>query len=180
MNGSGTDTQGGDSGLNEGFGVIRLLDTQTTPVGGHWQHVINWTSWHISDGTVNPRFVPPATYGGDGRYADAGAWPDGSRWQLDPAINVDTWPSMQGKQEWLKQMARTLQVYGMMSAHGATGQGDGDGLRAEYSANFPAGQRYPWQAADGSWPDPYSPSLNLPPDLLSHFRVIDWTRWTGA
>lgn len=183
-NGLGTFTGGGsESGLFEAYGAIRLLDTQRTRAGGTWGHAINWTGFdNCAGGNASglPRFVPPATEG-NGANSNAGCFPMGSRWQLDPSINCNTWPSMVGKPEWMKQMCRTLQVYGMIDAHSTFGQGDGDGFRVEYSANFPAGRRYPWQdPKTGAWPDPYSPSLNLPPDLLSHFRVIDWTKWTGA
>jgi hypothetical protein len=174
---------GSESGLFEAYGAIRLLDTQRTRAGGNWGHAINWTGFDncaASNAGGLPRFVPPATEG-NGANTNAGCFPMGARWQLDPSINCNTWPSMVGKPEWMKQMCRTLQVYGMIDAHSTFGQGDGDGFRVEYSANFPAGRRYPWQdPKTGAWPDPYSPSLNLPPDLLSHFRVIDWTKWTGV
>lgn len=182
--GLGHDLTGGDSGLMESYGAIRLFDTQNAPIGGDWGHALGWTGWFsCKAGNVNglPLYVPPATGPGDQFTTIAGCYPDGARFQLDPSINIDTWPSMSGKPEWMKQMARTLQVYGMIAVHGATGQGDGDGFRAEYSANFPSGQRFPWQdPATGAWPDPYNPNLNLPPDLISHFRVLDWTVQIGS
>jgi hypothetical protein len=76
-------------------------------------------------------------------------------------------------------MCRTLQVYGAITAHSAMSQGNGDGIWTEWYANL-GSYKYPWaDPTTGAWPGYYSPDLNLPPDLLSHFRVIDWTRWTG-
>lgn len=178
--GSGADNTGGDSGLMESYGAIRWHDTQQQ---GTWGHAIGWTGWFsckVPNANNLPPFVPPATGPGDQYTSIAGCYPDGARFQLDPALDLSTWPSLQGKPAWLATLCRTLQVYGMIAVHGATGQGDGDGFRAEYTPNFPAGQLFPWQAADGSWPYVYSDQLNVPPDLLPHFRVIDWTKWTGA
>jgi hypothetical protein len=168
-----------DSNLPFGAGIIRQRDIVNTPVGGNWGHalIVDYSS-NCSAGQVHPAFVYPAT-GSDGRATGSSCAPMGSRWQLDPSINCDTWPSMLGQQEWLKQLCRTLQVYGAIAGHSAAGQGNGDGFWTEWYGNL-HGWKYPWQnQTDGSVANYYSPSLNLPPDLLSHFRVIDWTKWTG-
>ena len=87
---------------------------------------------------------------------------------------------MADKPAWLKTMCRTLQVYGAITGHSTLAQGNGDGIWTEWYGNFRV-KRYPWQnPSTGAWLDYYSPSMDLPPDLLSHFRVIDWTRWNGA
>jgi hypothetical protein len=172
---------GSESGTFEGYGAIRLLDTQQTPTGGNWGHALGWTGFDncaSSNSSGLPRYVAPATEG-NGSCSNSGCFPMGSHWQLDPSINCNTWPSMANQAEWLKQMCRTLQVYCMIDVYSTLGQGDGGGFRTEYSPNFTNGQLFPWQDSSANWPDLYSPALNLPPDLLSHFRVIDWTRWTG-
>jgi hypothetical protein len=166
-----------DSNLPLAEGMIRKRDITATPTGGHWDHAVQIDySGNCSSGQTHPSFVYPAT-GSDGRNAGTSCAPMGARFQLDPSINCDTWPSMVNKAEWLKQLCRTLQVYGGITAHSASCQGCGDGIFTEWYKNL-GGWRYPWQNADGTVSDYYSPSMNLPPDLLSHFRVVDWTRWT--
>jgi hypothetical protein len=66
------------------------------------------------------------------------------------------------------------------AGHSAIGQGNGDGIWTEWYSNL-GSARYPWaNRATGAWPDYYSPTMDLPPDLLFHFRVIDWTKWRGT
>lgn len=184
---------GTDSGILESCGIIRLRDTEDTPVGGHWDHALNWSGWRVCpvDNTLGkPNFVYPATAGGDGYsgagYSGDGCWPEGVRIFIDHAVNLETWGSLIGAPEYQKQLCRTLQVYGMIQCHGSTGQGDGDGFRAEFSANFPTGHKYPWQDENGYWLNDgahsgnfYPSVMAVPPDLLPHLLVIDWDWWTG-
>jgi hypothetical protein len=168
-----------DSNIPSGAGIIRQRDIRNTPTGGNWGHalMIDYSA-NCAAGQTHPRYVYPAT-GGDGRATGISCAPMGARWQLDPAINCDTWPSMAGKAEWLKQMCRTLQVYGGITGHSATCQGCGDGIWTEWYGNL-GSYKYPWQdQTTGAVPDWYNPNINLPGDLLSHFRVIDWTQWTA-
>jgi len=178
--GQGNDTKGGDSGLNESAGAIRRRDLERTPRGGNWGHALGLSYYDICSRTApRPGFVWPATHT-DGDSSDDTCAPYGSHWQLDPSIHCSTWPSMAGKPEYLKQMCRTLQVYGALLNHQAPGQGDGSGIRAERSENFKDGYKYPWQnRSTGVWAGYMGGLMSLPPDLLSRFRVIDWTKWPG-
>jgi hypothetical protein len=168
-----------DSNIPFGAGIIRLRDTRSR-TAATWGHALMVDySGNCADGQAHPRYVYPAT-SGDGRATGAACAPMGARWQLDPAINCNTSPSMVGKPRWLKQMCRTLQVYGAITGHSATGKGNGDGIWTEWYGNL-GSARYPWaNPATGAWPDYYSPTMDLPPDLLFHFRVIDWTKWKGT
>lgn len=158
-----------DSSIFQGAGIIRAHDLQATPVGGNWGHALCLDFAGNSASHVLPAISS------DGRNADAGAAPMGARFQLDPAVAVETLTIP----EWQKQMLRTMQVYGLISCHSATGQGAGDGLWTEWYRNLGA-YKYPWaDQSTGAWPGYYSPALNVPTELLSRFRVIDWTKWTG-
>jgi hypothetical protein len=179
--GSGsTSLRWSDSNIPFGAGIIRLRDTRNARAGGTWGHaLIIVYSGNCAGGQAHPAYVYPAS-GSDGRATGISCAPMGSRWQLDPSINCNTWPSMAGKPTWLKQMCRTLQVYGAITGHSTLSQGDGDGIWTEWYGNF-GSAKYPWQdPTTGAWPSDYSPQLDLPSDLLSHFRVIDWTKWRGA
>jgi hypothetical protein len=169
-----------DSNLYLAAGIIRKRDLTNTPPGGYWDHalVLDY-SGNCASGQTHPAAVFPAT-GGDGRNTGTSCAPMGARWQLDPSINCDTWSSMVGKPEWLHQMCKTLQVYGAITGHSAACQGCGDGFYTEWYKNL-GGYRYPWQNPDGTVSSYYATSMNLPPDLLSHFRVIDWSwHWAGG
>ena len=85
----------------------------------------------------------------------------GARLQLDPSINCDTWPSIQTQGQWMKQMCRTLQTYGLIPVD------TGDGMITQYYKQV-APYVYPWR-----WGD------YIPEDLMAKFRVIDWNRWTS-
>jgi hypothetical protein len=168
-----------DSNIPFGAGIIRQRDTQNARARGTWGHALMVVyAGNCAAGQAHPRFVYPAS-GGDGRATGSSCAPMGARWQLDPSIDCDTWPSMVDKPRWMKQMCRTLQVYGAITGHSTVAQGDGDGIWTEWYGNLGA-YKYPWQdRATGAWPSDYSPKLDLPADLLSHFRVIDWTKWRG-
>jgi hypothetical protein len=143
----------------EGAGTIRPRDTET-PAGGSWDHALALALPFTSSGSCHPRYVAPAT-GGDGTTDGCSAVPMGARLQLDPSINCSTWPSV--AREWMRQECRTLQKYGAIVVD--TG---GDAFVAQYSSSLGA-YTWPWVGS----------GVNLPPDLMSRFRVIDWTRWTG-
>lgn len=146
-------------------------------------HALRIDSFCNSNGSAFPKCVPPA-YGGDGRQADG--FPLGVRVQLDPSINVSTWPSVNAKREpWrsgLKKVLRTLQVYGGIPVDStpAAGSGDLDCVSPESVAkgtyNGKTGWKFPWDAAGYGW----GYGAGIPYDLMQHFRVVDWTKWTGA
>jgi hypothetical protein len=147
------------SGTAEGSGMIRPRDTQT-PTGGTWDHALGFAYGRTCDGSSHPRYVYPAT-GGDGFTGGLGCIPMGGRVQLDPSIDCATWPSI--KYEWMRQECRTLQKYGAIIID------TGDAFVTQY------------YKSTGSYTYPWAPNWDvyLPMDLMSHFRVIDWTKWTG-
>jgi hypothetical protein len=146
-------------------------------------HRLRLDSYCGSSGANFPKNVLPA-YAGDGRQSYG--IPAGGVVQLDPAINVATWPSVNAKPEpWrsaLKKILRTLQVYGIMQVDSYPGPGGGDidcigpGSAAEGGVTYPKGYKFPWEVAGVGW----SYKNGVPYDLMPHFRVIDWTKWTGA
>jgi hypothetical protein len=156
--GSGQSSPRG-SGTAFGTGMIRPRDTQTA-AGGTWDHAIAFAYHNTCDGTSHPRYVYPAT-GGDGFTGGTGCIPMGGRIQLDPSIDCATWPSI--KYEWMRQECRTLQKYGAIITD------TGDAFVTQY------------YKTTGSYSYPWAPGWDvyLPMDLMSHFRVIDWTKWTG-
>lgn len=136
-----------------------------------------------ANGTNTPRFVAPA-HAGNG-FNDTGI-PYGGRIQLDPSLNIDTWPSVNAKSEpWrsaLKKILKTMQTYGFLMVDGTGGIGAG-GLAACHPDSLTAGIyngtntfKYPWDAAGYGW----SYANGIPYDLMDNFRVIDWTQWTGT
>lgn len=134
-------------------------------------------------GSSYPRKVSPAR-GGIGFSATG--MPYGARLQLDPTLNIDTWTSINAKTEpWrtgLKKICKALQTYGMFIVDGSGGIGAG-GINAanqfaiaDHTYNGRTGWKYPWDTAGYGW----SYSNGLPYDLMAHFRVIDFTKWTGV
>lgn len=132
---------------------------------------------------VHPPFVFPASgAANDGQVVGRGAIPTGARIQLDPTINVDTWPSLQnypaGTSAALKKIARTAQVYGFVTVDGMGGTSAAGQINVAQVA--PLGQNgYAWES---EYPAPYygfTLATALPQDLYARMRVIDWTQWTG-
>lgn len=145
-------------------------------------HALHMDTFCGSSGTVHPKFVPPAG-GGDGRQPNG--IPAGARVQLDPSINVAGWASINAKPEpWrsaLKKICRTLQVYGIIQVDSMSGPGVGcidSGTElsvVQGGTTYAVGYRWPWDVSGFQWGN-----NGVPYDLMSHFRVIDWTKWTGV
>jgi hypothetical protein len=131
-------------------------------------------------GGHHPLFVAPAR-GGDGRQAYG--IPAGGRIQLDPSLNIANWPSINAKPEpWrsaLKKICRTLQQYGIIQvdSFGGPGGGDIDAVTNQTAKYWNSTHDYvwPWDKAGFPWG-----KNGVPYDLMGHFRVIDWTKWTGV
>ena len=165
------------SHIQLGAGLIRPEDMQL-PTGSTLGHALRINACLGADGTYagHPKYVGPAT-SGDGTISGAAGIPYGARVQLDPSIDVETWPSVNAKadpwREGLKKILRTLQVYGAIVVDHSCPVGSG-GLE---SVNAAAAAPYvmPWEQAGYGW----SYGDGIPYDLMSHFRVIDWTKWTG-
>jgi hypothetical protein len=149
---------GRGSGTPDGAGTILPRDTKRPP-GSNWGHAIALSYRNTCSHEMRwCPFVAPATEGdgtGTNRAIDV---PEGARFQLDPSINCDTWPSL--RYVWQRQMCRTFQVYGAIIADTNTG---GMGIYVQWVGSM-GGYTYPWQP---SYP-------GFPNDLLSHFRVLAW------
>jgi hypothetical protein len=149
-------------------------------------HMMRLNSFCGSSGVNYPKYVKPAT-GGDGRQPYG--IPAGARVQLDPAIDVANWPSVNAKREpWrsaLKKILRGLQQYGItqVDSYSAAGYGDIDCVSATSVAKggstYAVGYKFPWDAAGYGWYHSVGGD-GIPYDLMPHFRVIDWTKWAGA
>ena len=146
------------SGTPEGAGTILPRDTQQ-PVGANWGHALAISYRNTCSHALRwcPH-VPPATQGdgtGTSRAIDV---PEGARFQLDPSIDCDTWPSL--RYVWQRQMCRTLQVYGAIIVDTTAGA---------------MGIYVQWIGSTGSYRYPWVPTYpGFPNDLLSHFRVLAW------
>lgn len=148
-------------------GLITGQDMQGCPVGGHLEHALNLNiSNTVAAGQAHPRYVRPAAAGDGTTQTNVGV-PVGARIQLDPAVNVDAWPSV--TKEWQRQLLRTLQVYGGIVTDTAGAQGAGDGMMAQFPQQV-APYVFPWVADGSGW----SYGSSFPVDILPHFRVIDW------
>ena len=147
------------SGTAEGSGVILPRDTEM-PADATWDHALAMAYRNTcSDKMSWCPIVPPATQE-DGTCTDrASCLPEGTRIQLDPSIDCDTWPSIQ--YTWQRQMCRTLQVYGGIIID----TNDGGPTMANQWHGSLIGYVWPWLRVG---------QLNLPHDLLSHFRVLAW------
>jgi hypothetical protein len=143
-----------------GAGLLRRIDMQM-PAGSTWPHALSLVLPTTSSGAVYPRYVQPARRG-DGTTATNQGIPEGARVQLDPSINVNTWPSLASAPEWMRMYARTLQTYGGVVTD--TGR--------ETSSEGPVSSWGPWNGFSTS-------NTQLPADLYPRLRVIDWNLWTG-
>jgi hypothetical protein len=147
------------SGTTEGAGTILPRDTQMPP-GATWDHALGMS--YKNTCTHAMRWCPivaPATQE-DGTCTDRSRCvPEGARFQLDPSLDCNTWPSL--KYVWQRQMCRTLQVYGGI----VVDTNDAGPTFADQWHGSLIGYSWPWLKQG---------DLNLPHDLLSHFRVLAW------
>jgi hypothetical protein len=147
------------SGTTEGAGTILPRDTEMPP-GATWDHALGMSYKNTcSDAMRWCPVVAPATQE-DGTCTDRSRCvPEGARFQLDPSLNCNTWPSL--RYVWQRQMCRTLQVYG--------------GIVIDTNAGGPTfANQWHGSLISYSWPWIRQGDLNLPHDLLSHFLVLAW------
>jgi O-antigen/teichoic acid export membrane protein len=147
------------SGTAEGSGVILPRDVEM-PASATWDHALAMAYRNTcSDRMSWCPLVAPATQE-DGTCTDrASCLPEGARLQLDPSIDCNTWPSIRFK--WQRQMCRTLQVYG--------------GIIIDTNAGGPTmADQWHGSLIGYTWPWLREGELNLPHDLLAHFRVLAW------
>ena len=117
-------------------------------------------SEHVLDRDALVPYRAPRNRGGWHLYPDRSkCLPEGARLQLDPSINCGTWSLL--TREWQRQMCRTLQVYG--------------GIIVETNASGPTiGDQWRGSLHGYTWPWLRDRELNLPREVLSHFRVLAW------
>lgn len=158
-----------------GAAEIRLRDMQIpySPTAT-WDHAVAFKLPNISIRSSNPwgvPFVPPANQS-DGNCGSRGVGslpaseclPMGARVQLDPSLDCNTWPSLQGKPQWMFVLCRTLQVYGGIIEDTSGGGMSNDDSRGQFVGLLG-----------------FTASVTDPPsDLDSHLHVIDWNVWAGA
>jgi hypothetical protein len=163
------------SDISTASGMVRLRDVQNNPAD--WGHALAFT-YHKTCGSSapHPRFVPPAR-SSDGSYNSSGCLPMGARVQLDPTVDCATHPWVIKHGAWAEAYCRTLQKYGAIAV-------DSNGasvFNQVYNTDWNA---YPWASQYNTGcmvaGCDQSASIALPNDLMGRFRVIDWTRWTGA
>lgn len=165
---------GSGSKIQMGAGLIRP-EEMALPAGSNLGHVIKLDGFVGANGGTSghPRFVFPAG-SGDGQQTGTKGIPMGARLQLDPSIDVETWPSVNAKAEpWregLKKILRTMQIYGVMPVDSTSAPGAG-GIESVYQQSY----SLPWIDAGYGW----GIANGIPYDLMSHFRVIDWNLWDG-
>ena len=147
-------------------GVIRPRDTLLGK-DATWDHAVAIRSWYnCAAGQVHPVAVLPANMGA-GSATGTQCLPLGARLQLDPSISCSTWASIQAiNMQWMQALCRTAQKYGVIPTDA--------GATMDYTGWNLNGYNYPWNGCSDSAHD-----CGLPADLMSHFRVIDWTKWTG-
>jgi hypothetical protein len=155
------------SGTLLGTGMLRPRDWQM-PSGKTWDHALA-----LAYPGTRPAHAYPAL-SSDGRCQSSTAClPEGARLRLDPSVKCATWPGLAS--EFLRQMCRTLQKFGMIVVDSGKGLVAENSVSAETrnrSADPPHnGKIPPWKRAPES--------QYLPQDLVARLRVIDWTRWTG-
>ena len=150
------------SGTPEGAGTVRPRDTQM-PAGSTWDHALAITYRNTCSASMSwCSNVAPATSEDGTCTGQATCVPEGARFQLEPSIDCNTWPSLQ--YEWQKQMCRTFQVYGGIIVD--TNEG-GPGIYDQWYGSLEEGYIWPWL-------QPGTSTAGLPNDLLSHFRVLAW------
>jgi hypothetical protein len=162
------------SHISAAAGEIRLRDMQIAYTStSTWDHALAFNLHNNSIPTSNPwgvPFVAPAAASDGKCYTSSHVTmpsnqclPEGARVQLDPSISCNNWPSLAGAAQWKLVECRTLQKYGAIIVD--TGSGvDNDDSKDKFAGLLG------FQSSD----------YLVPFDLVSHLRVIDWTKWTGV
>jgi hypothetical protein len=156
--------------------MVKPSDVQGANYPQDFGHALPIRYWRTcATGQAHPRFVPPAT-SGDGTYTGSSCMPMGARVQLDPSIDCASTSYAVKHGPWAAALCRTFQRYGGIVVD--TGASiDVQVFNTDWNA-------YPWasQYNTGCFSAgcDQSASIAMPNDLMARFRVIDWTRWTGA
>jgi hypothetical protein len=155
-------------------GLVRPRDVRSK--APTWGHALS-----MSYGGVLNAFVYPAK--GRGVFCSdvSSCVPMGARFQLDPSFDCAGTSLLVYR--WERQACRTMQVYGMIVKDTPCiwpCRGVGYDTVNSYSVRLPIGRyvdgggsyRFPFDSARGY--------REMPVEMLRHFHVIDWTKWTGA
>jgi hypothetical protein len=155
-------------------GLVRPRDIRSS--APTWGHALSMTY-----GGVLSAFVYPAKSHG-GFCTDVNTCvPDGARFQLDPRFDCTRTRLLVYR--WERHACRTMQVYGMIVKDTSCVwpcRGIGYDTVNSLSVRLPIGRyvdgggsyRFPFDSASGY--------REMPVEILRHFHVIDWTKWTGA
>jgi hypothetical protein len=156
-------------------GLVRPRDVRSR--APTWGHALS-----AGYGGVLGAFVYPAKSHPGGICKDANSCvPAGARFQLDPGFDCARTRLLVHR--WERQACRTMQVYGMIVKDTPCSwpcHGIGYDTVNSYSVRLPLGRhvdgggtyRFPFDSAAGH--------RQMPVEILRHFHVIDWTKWTGA
>jgi len=132
-------------------------------------------------GVLRGAFVYPAKdHGGFCRQVSA-CVPLGARFQLDWRFDCSRTRLLVYR--WERQACRTMQVYGMIIKDSMCVwpcRGVGYDTVNSYSVRLPIGRHVD---GGGSYQFPFDSASGyraMPVEILRHFHVIDWTKWTGA
>jgi hypothetical protein len=178
--GNGSEYSNRAAGVLDGTGTIRPRDTKQ-PAGSAWDHALAMSYSAILNGA---RVWPATSPGASGCFNTSICLPYGARLQLDPSFDCTHTTLIPAEKEWLRQLCRTLQTYGVIlidtSCHWPC---SGGAIMSEnpYSVrqnrtDVDGGGNYTFPY-DGSGPAGWG---YLPLGVLQHMHVIDWTKWTGA
>jgi hypothetical protein len=155
-------------------GLVRPRDVRSK--GPTWGHALSMSY----GGILNAYVYPAKDYGGFCR--DVGSCvPAGARFQLDPGFDCARTRLLVYR--WERQACRTMQVYGMIAKDTPCVwpcRGVGYDTANSYSVRLPIGR---YVDGGGSYQFPFDSSRGhreMPVEILRHFHVIDWTKWTGA
>jgi hypothetical protein len=155
-------------------GLVRPRDVRSK--APTWGHALS-----MSYGGVLNAFVYPAKGRGVFCRDVSSCVPMGARFQLDPSFDCAGTRLLVYR--WERQACRTMQVYGMIVKDTPCiwpCRGVGYDTVNSYSVRLPIGRyvdgggsyRFPFDSARGY--------REMPVEILRHFHVIDWTKWTGA
>jgi hypothetical protein len=155
-------------------GLVRPRDLRSKALT--WGHALS-----MSYGGVLNAFVYPAKAGGVFCRDVSSCVPMGARFRLDPSFDCTRTRLLMYR--WERQACRTMQVYGLIVKDTPCiwpCRGIGYDSVNSYSVRLPIGRyvdgggsyRFPFDSASGY--------REMPVEILRHFHVIDWTKWTGA
>jgi hypothetical protein len=155
-------------------GLVRPRDVRSK--APTWGHALG-----MAYGGVLNAFVYPAKGRGVFCRDVSSCVPMGARFRLDPSFDCTRTRLLVYR--WERQACRTMQVYGLIvkdtpciwPCRGIT-----YGTVNSYSVRLPIGR---YVDGDGSYRFPFDSARGyreMPVEILRHFHVIDWTKWTGA